>query len=91
MNKSDLVERIANDAGITKIQAHKALDAFISASSKALEAGEKITLVGFGTFSVVTRAARTGRNPQSGKPIKIAAKQVIKFKAGSLLASDANS
>ena len=72
MNKSDLIGKIATGAGLTKAQSEKALNSFIAETTAALKAGDKITLVGFGTFSTVTRAARTGRNPQTGKAIKIA-------------------
>ncbi|NVN93034.1 MAG: HU family DNA-binding protein, partial [Desulfuromonadales bacterium] len=70
MNKSDLVAKIAVGAELTKVQAEKALNQFIAETIAALKAGDKITLVGFGTFSAVARAARTGRNPQTGKAIK---------------------
>lgn len=85
MNKSDLVARIAEGAALTKTQAEKALNSFIAETTAALKAGDKITLVGFGTFSAVTRAARTGRNPQTGKTIKIAAKTNGKFTPGKSL------
>ncbi len=87
MNKSDLIGKIAGDAKITKVQAQSALNSFLDATSAALKKGEKVILVGFGTFSVAKRAARTGRNPQTGKEIKIAAKKVVKFKPGSELSS----
>jgi DNA-binding protein HU-beta len=87
MNKADLVDAMSSEAKITKADAQRALDAFLVVTSKSLKKGEKVTLVGFGTFSVAKRAARTGRNPQTGKEIKIAAKKVAKFKAGSELAS----
>ena len=86
MNKADLVGAMSTEAKITKADAQRALDAFLTVTSKSLKKGEKVTLVGFGTFSVAKRAARTGRNPQTGKEIKIAAKKVAKFKAGSELA-----
>jgi DNA-binding protein HU-beta len=82
MNKSDLIGRIAGDAGITKAQAASALNSFTTATAEALK---KVILVGFGTFSVSERNARTGRNPQTGAEIKIAAKKVAKFKAGAEL------
>ncbi|MFM9944306.1 MAG: HU family DNA-binding protein [Bacteroidia bacterium] len=88
MNKSDLISAMASAAGITKAQAQSALNSFTDSTSAALKKGDKLILVGFGTFSVSNRAARTGRNPQTGKEIKIAAKKVVKFKAGSDL-SDA--
>ena len=86
MNKSDLVSKIADDAGITKAQANGALDSFVETVTKTLKKGDKVTLVGFGTFSVTKRAARNGRNPQTGATIKIKAKKVAKFKAGKELA-----
>lgn len=86
MNKSDLISKMASDAGITKAQAQSALNSFIDSTTGALKKGDKLILVGFGTFSVSKRAARTGRNPRTGKEIKIAAKNVVKFKAGSELA-----
>jgi DNA-binding protein HU-beta len=82
MNKADLIAQISEDSGITKTQANAALDSFIAAVTKALKKGDKVTLVDFGTFSVLERAARTGRNPQTGASIKIGAKKVAKFKAG---------
>jgi DNA-binding protein HU-beta len=82
MNKSDLCAKIAEDAEITKAQANAALDSFIQAVTKTLKGGGKVTLVGFGTFSVTKRAARKGRNPQTGAEIKIKAKKIAKFKAG---------
>jgi len=85
MKKADLVAKIAADAGITKTQAEKALAAFMAATEKALKAGDKLTLVGFGSFSTVARKARTGRNPQTGKEIKIAAKTSTKFSPGKAL------
>lgn len=87
MNKAELIAKLADDAGLTKTQANATLDSFISAITKTLKGGGKVTLVGFGTFSVTKRAARTGRNPRTGKEIKIAAKKVVKFKAGADLSS----
>ena len=86
MNKSELVEAMAKAAGVSKAASEKALNGALAAITKALKKGDKVTLVGFGTFSVAKRAARQGRNPQTGKMIKIAAKKVAKFKAGSKLA-----
>lgn len=86
MNKSDLVEKVAKDCDISKAVAEKAINSVMDAIMEAMSAGDKVTLVGFGTFSVAERAAREGRNPQSGKAIKIAAKKVVKFKVGSKLA-----
>lgn len=85
MNKSELVAKIAEGAELTKVQAEKALNSFITETIAALKAGDKITLVGFGTFSAVTRAARTGRNPQTGKVLQIAAKTNGKFTPGNTL------
>lgn len=82
MNKAELIAHLADNAGITKVQANATLDAFIDAVTKTLKKGDKVTLVGFGTFSVSKRAARTGRNPQTGESIKIKAKKVARFKAG---------
>jgi len=82
MNKEELVDKLAGDVKITKVQARATLDALMSEVKKTLKKGGKVALVGFGTFSVGKRSARTGRNPQNGKPIKIAAKKVVKFKAG---------
>ena len=82
MNKSELIDAIAASADIPKAAAGRALDAMVDSITEALKAGDQVALVGFGTFSVSKRAARTGRNPQTGKEIKIAAKKVAKFKAG---------
>lgn len=82
MKKADLVAKMAEAAGITKKQAELALNGFITSTTDALKAGDKVTLVGFGSFSAVTRKARTGRNPQTGKPLKIAAKTSGKFSPG---------
>ena len=86
MNKTELIDAIAAAAYLTKSDAGKALNGIIDAISGALTKGDSVTLVGFGTFSVGERAARTGRNPQTGKEIKIAAKKVAKFKPGKTLA-----
>ena len=86
MNKSELVEGMASASGISKAAAEKALNGMLDSITGALSKGDKVTLVGFGTFSVAKRAARTGRNPQTGKEIKIAARTVARFKAGSKLA-----
>jgi DNA-binding protein HU-beta len=85
MTKADLIANMANEAGISKVAAGKALDAFINSVSGALSKGDKVTLVGFGTFSVAERAARKGRNPQTGATINIPATNVPKFKAGAEL------
>lgn len=83
-NKKYLIDQISKNAGLTKEDSKKALDAFISSTTDALNKGDRVALVGFGSFSVSERSARTGRNPQTGKEISIAAKKVIKFKAGGL-------
>ena len=85
MNKAELIEAMASDAKLTKADAKRALDAFIGATSKALNKGERVALVGFGSLGVAKRAARKGRNPQTGKEINIAAKKVVKFKPGASL------
>ena len=85
MNKAELIDAIASDAKLTKADTKKALESFITATSKALKKGDRVALVGFGSFSIAKRAARKGRNPQTGKEIKIAAKKVVKFKAGAEL------
>lgn len=82
MNKAELIEKMATDADISKKQAGMALDSFTDAVTKTLKKGDTVTLVGFGTFSVSKRAARVGRNPQTGAALKIKAKKVAKFKAG---------
>ena len=85
MTKAELVAAIAKETGIVKSKAEKALDGFVSAVSNALSGGDKITLVGFGTFSVMARAQREGRNPRTGAKIKIPASKAVKFKAGKTL------
>jgi len=85
MTKAELVAKMAKDAKISKAAAGKALNGAIDGIAKALKKGDSVTLVGFGTFSVSKRKARKGRNPQTGKEIKIAARKVAKFKAGSEL------
>ena len=85
MNKGELVDAIAKDAKISKSQAQGALDALVSNVKKSLRKGDKVTVVGFGTFSASRRSARTGRNPRTGQPIKIPAKKVAKFSAGKAL------
>jgi DNA-binding protein HU-beta len=86
MNKAQLIDAIAAEAGLTKADAKRALDAFVTTTTGALKKGGRVALVGFGSFSVSKRNARTGRNPQTGAPITIKAKKVVKFKAGSELA-----
>jgi DNA-binding protein HU-beta len=90
MNKSELVDAIASESGLTKADSERALKGFMGAVQNALKKGDRVSLVGFGSFSVSKRAAREGRNPQTGKTIKIAAKNVVKFKAGSELADKVN-
>ncbi len=86
MTKAELIDVMADGASITKAAASDALDAYMAAVAKELKKSGKLGLVGFGTFSVVKRKAREGRNPQTGKTIKIPAKKVVKFKAGKALA-----
>ena len=90
MNKTELVEKIAAGAGLSKADAKKALDATVEAIKAALAAGDKVQLVGFGTFAVAERPAREGINPATKQKIKIAAKKVAKFKAGAELADAVN-
>ena len=85
MNKNELIDSIAAEAGMTKADAGKALDAFVASVSAALKKGDEIRLVGFGTFSVSKRAATTARNPRTGAEIKVPAKKVAKFKVGKSL------
>ena len=82
MNKSDLIDRMATAAGITKTQAGTAVDAMVSAITGALKKGGHVTLVGFGSFTTAQRAARTGRNPKTGKAIAIPARRVARFTPG---------
>ena len=82
MNKTEMIAAMAEKAGLTKVDAGKALNAYVDVVKGQLAKGDKITLIGFGTFSVVNKPARTGRNPRTGKSIKIAAKKSAKFKAG---------
>ena len=90
MNKSELIDQIAKAAGISKAAAGRALDATTGSISKALKKGDLVTLIGFGTFYVGKRAARNGRNPKTGAVIEIAAKNTVRFKAGSDLSSSVN-
>jgi DNA-binding protein HU-beta len=85
MNKVEIIDAIAEKAGLTKADAKRAFVAFIDATTQALKAGDRVALIGFGTFSVSDRAARKGRNPQTGNEIKISAKKVVKFKSGTEL------
>ncbi len=87
MNKAELIDAIASGSGLTKADAKRALDAFIDATTKSLKKGDRVALVGFGSFSVAKREARKGRNPQTGKEITIPAKKVVKFKPGAELAN----
>ena len=87
MNKAELIDKIAKDSGITKTQANEALDSFTNAVVASLKKGDRVTLVGFGTFSVSERSARNGRNPQTGEVIKIKARRVPKFKAGKVFST----
>lgn len=88
MNKNELVNAIAEKSGSSKIQAKKVLEAFLDATTEALQKGDNVALVGFGTFHVVKRGARKGRNPQTKKEMNIPAKKVVKFKAGSELSAN---
>ena len=90
MNKAEMIAAIADKAGLTKKDAEKALKAFTDTVAKALKKGDKVQLVGFGTFEVTKRAARTGRNPQTKKAIKIPASKAPKFKAGKALKDAVN-
>lgn len=90
MNKSELIDAIAASADISKAAAGRALDAMTTSITGALKEGDQVTLIGFGTFSVKERAARTGRNPQTGKEIQIAAAKVPSFKAGKALKDACN-
>ncbi len=90
MNKSELVAAIANEANLTKADSKKALDAFISVTTKALKKGDRVALIGFGSWTVKKRDARDGRNPQTREKIRIPAKKVVKFKSGSELADAVN-
>lgn len=90
MNKGDLVSRVADEGNLSKKQATDAVNAVLGAISNTLKSGDKATLVGFGTFSVTEREARTGRNPQTGESIQIAARKVVKFKPGRELMDSVN-
>ena len=90
MNKSELIDAVAAAADISKAAAGRALDAMVDSVTDALKEGDQVVLVGFGTFSVKDRAARTGRNPQTGEPIEIAAAKVPSFKAGKALKDAVN-
>ncbi len=90
MNKGDLIAAISKDANLTKADAQAAVDSFLGNVEKVLKKGDKVTLVGFGTFAVSKRSARTGRNPQTGKAIKIPAKKVPRFTPGKALKDAVN-
>lgn len=90
MNKGDLINKIAESAGLTKAQAENALNAVLDGISGSLKGNDPVTLVGFGTFSVSRREARSGRNPQTGKTININAKNIVKFKPGKKLSDSVN-
>ena len=85
MNKGDLIHYVARDVKITKVQAAKAIDSVVDNITRTLKKGERTSLVGFGTFSISRRKARTGRNPQTGAPLRIPAKRVVKFTPGKVL------
>ncbi|RRU08066.1 MULTISPECIES: HU family DNA-binding protein [unclassified Stenotrophomonas] len=90
MNKTELIDAVAETADLTKAEANRAVDAVVAAVTKALKSGDAVTLVGFGTFQVRDRAARTGRNPKTGDTIKIAASKNPSFKAGKALKDAVN-
>jgi DNA-binding protein HU-beta len=90
MNKTELIDAMAADAGITKAAAKKALESFLGNVGGSLKSGKRVSLVGFGSWSVSKRSAREGRNPQTGATIQIAAKNVVKFKAGAELSGAVN-
>ena len=90
MNKAELIDAIAADSGLSKADAKRALDSFVKTTTASLKKNGRVALVGFGSFSVSKRAARKGRNPQTGKEIKIAAKNVVKFKVGADLSKAVN-
>ena len=90
MNKSELIEAVAKSSDLSKAAAGRAVDAAVAAITGALKKGDSVTLIGFGTFKVTKRAARTGRNPQTGKEIQIAEATVPKFKAGKTLRDSVN-
>lgn len=87
MNKSQLIDAMANEAKLSKTETKKALEAFVKITSDALKNGDRIALVGFGSFGIMQRSERAGRNPRSGQIVKYAAKKFVKFKAGSDLAN----
>lgn len=85
MNKTELIDAVAASAGLSKVDAKKAVEGFTASIEGALKSGDRVSLVGFGSFSVAKREARTGRNPKTGNEIKIDAKNVVRFKAGAEL------
>ncbi len=87
MNKAELITAMAAEGKMTKVDAKKAIEAFVATVSKSLKKGDRVALVGFGSWTVMKKAARKGRNPQTGKEIKIAAKKVVKFRVGAELAA----
>ncbi len=90
MNKNELIDSMAAETGLTKVNTAEALDAIVASVTNALKKGDEVRLVGFGTFAVSKKAATTGRNPRTGEIIKIAAKKVAKFKAGKTLQDSVN-
>lgn len=90
MNKNELISSIASETGLTKTDAAKAVDAFVSSISSALKSGDEVRLVGFGTFAISKRSATTGRNPRTGQSIKIPARNQPKFRAGKVLVDSVN-
>ncbi len=87
MNKSELVEKVADKAGLSKADAERAVNALIDSVQSAVASGDKVTVPGFGSWSATTRAARTGRNPRTGEPVQIAASKGVKFSAGAAFKS----
>jgi len=87
MNKGDLIEKVAKECGLSKTASEQVLSSILNAITGAVTAGDKVALIGFGTFSVSARPARDGRNPQTGETIQIPAKKIVKFKAGSKLSN----
>ncbi len=90
MNKTELIDSMAKNAGLSKADTKRALDAFMTTTTKVLKKGEKLSLIGFGSFSISKRKARKGRNPQTGKEITIKASKVVRFKAGANLKEKVN-
>jgi DNA-binding protein HU-beta len=90
MNKASLIEKMAADAGITKSAAATAVDSLVEGITTSLKKGQRVTIVGFGTWGISKRKARTGRNPQTGESIKIKAKKAVRFKAGKQLETTVN-